>query len=132
MHPQLNIRLHFDPSMILFSESDHPMSRISSELSLYYFPRQETQLPFKGANKQEFFQALPTKFKREEAIAIAQKYNIKPRTADNLLKKLVKQGFLTQPDYGIYMKSSQAIQICTYVICYFLFCFLYICYYLSN
>lgn len=77
-----------------------------SKLMFNNLPKQETQLPFKGANKQEFFQALPTEFKREEAITIAQKYSIKPRTADNLLKKLVEQGFLTQPDYGIYMKSS--------------------------
>ena len=29
----------------------------------------------------------------------------KPRTADNLLKKLVEQGILTQPDYGSYKKK---------------------------
>ena len=67
-------------------------------------PKQETQLPFKGARKQEFFQELPTEFKREQAISIANKYGIKPRTADNLLKKLTEPGILSQPDYGLYKK----------------------------
>jgi hypothetical protein len=68
-------------------------------------PKQETQLPFKGAKKQEFFQKLPTEFKREEAIQIGIKHNLKPRTIDSLLKKLFEKGLLNKPVYGNYSKS---------------------------
>ena len=68
-------------------------------------PKQENIGPFKGANKQEFFKDLPSKFKREEAVQIGNKHNIKERTVGSLLKKLLNQGLLTQPEYGFYQKG---------------------------
>jgi len=69
-------------------------------------PKQEKAIPFKGSNKQAFFTALPLKFKREEAVQIAITYNIKERTVGSLLKKLLDQGILTQPEYGYYQKVT--------------------------
>jgi hypothetical protein len=69
-------------------------------------PKQEKTMPFKGSNKQAFFTALPLKFKREEAVQIAITYNIKERTVGSLLKKLLDQGILTQPEYGYYQKVT--------------------------
>ena len=69
-------------------------------------PKQEKALPFKGGNKQAFFTALPNKFKREEAVQIGITHNIKERTVGSLLKKLLEQGILTQPEYGFYQKVS--------------------------
>lgn len=71
-------------------------------------PKQEKVMPFKGSNKQAFFTALPVKFKREEAVQIGIAHNIKERTVGSLLKKLLEQGILTQPEYGFYQKPSKA------------------------
>ncbi len=69
-------------------------------------PKQEKVMPFKGSNKQAFFTGLPIKFKREEAVQIGISHNIKERTVGSLLKKLLQQGILTQPEYGFYQKVS--------------------------
>lgn len=57
-----------------------------------------------GTKKQILLQELPKSFKRDEAIKLAEKYNLKARTVDNFLKKLVDSKILTQPDYGFYEK----------------------------
>lgn len=69
-------------------------------------PKQEKAMPFQGSNKQAFFTALPVKFKREEAVQIGITHNIKERTVGSLLKKLLEQGILTQPEYGYYQKAT--------------------------
>jgi hypothetical protein len=77
-----------------------------SVLMFNNLPKQEKIAPFKGGNKQQFFTALPVKFKREEAVRIGIAHNIKERTVGSLLKKLVEQAMLTQPEYGYYQKVS--------------------------
>lgn len=57
----------------------------------------------KGENKRGFFNALPTEFTRQQAILIASKFNISPRTADELLKRLLGKK-LNQPKNGNYKK----------------------------
>lgn len=70
-------------------------------------PKQEESGPFKGANnKKKFFEALPQKFKREEAIQIGSKHNLKSRTTDNLLKDLCEKGLLDRPEYGHYQRVA--------------------------
>jgi hypothetical protein len=77
-----------------------------SVLMFNNLPKQEKIVPFKGGNKQQFFTALPVKFKREEAVRIGIAHNIKERTVGSLLKKLVEHAMLTQPEYGYYQKVS--------------------------
>ena len=69
-------------------------------------PQQEKTMPFKGSNKQAYFTALPPRFKREEAVLLGAKFKIKERTVGSLLKKLLEQGILSQPEYGYYQKTS--------------------------
>lgn len=67
-------------------------------------PKQGEQGPFKsGENKMKFFEALPNKFQRKEAIEIAVTFNIKERTADNFLKACLGK-YLIKSDTGSYKK----------------------------
>ncbi len=52
-----------------------------------------------------FFDSLPDEFQRKDAVEIALKINIKERTADGYLSKLVVSKLLDQPRLGIYQKS---------------------------
>jgi len=68
-------------------------------------PKQGEQGPFKGGeNKKQFFDALPKRFTRKEAIEISIVYNLKERTVDNLLKTCIGV-YLSQPEYGVYEKK---------------------------
>ncbi|WP_269684961.1 DUF3987 domain-containing protein [Flavobacterium lacustre] len=68
-------------------------------------PKQGEQGPFKGGdNKKQFFDALPKRFTRKEAIELSNSYNLKERTVDNLLKTCIGV-YLAQPEYGVYEKS---------------------------
>jgi hypothetical protein len=67
-------------------------------------PKQGEQGPFKGGeNKKQFFDALPKRFTRKEAIELSNSYNLKERTVDNLLKTCIGV-YLSQPEYGVYEK----------------------------
>lgn len=67
-------------------------------------PKQNDNYVFRyGDNKRRFFEALPSEFKRAEAIALAEQYNLSIRLADKLLKELTGK-YLTQPQYGSYIK----------------------------
>jgi hypothetical protein len=67
-------------------------------------PKQGEQGPFKsGENKKKFFDALPNKFQRKDAIALASKYQISERTVANILKSCLGK-YLTQPKTGFYEK----------------------------
>lgn len=71
-------------------------------------PKQEDsdEKPFKsGNNKMKFFNALPQKFKRAEAIEIGFKFNIKERTVGTILKSCIGK-YLTQPEFGVYEKIT--------------------------
>lgn len=52
----------------------------------------------------KFFDALPSDFKRKEAIAIAESMDIKERTADSYLSKLVANKYLDNNKFGDYSK----------------------------
>ena len=68
-------------------------------------PKQGEQGPFKGGeNKKQFFDALPKRFTRKEAIELSNSYNLKERTVDNLLKTCTGV-YLSQPEYGVYLKT---------------------------
>ncbi|MDC1324545.1 DUF3987 domain-containing protein [Flavobacteriaceae bacterium] len=72
-------------------------------------PKKEEAGVFKGANnKKQFFEALPQNFKREEAILIGKKYQLKDRSIDALLKSLVGS-HLSQPSYGHYQKTTDKL-----------------------
>ena len=69
-------------------------------------PKQGEQGPFKtGEKKKQFFEALPTEFKRKEAIEIGKTYKLSERTIDNLLKACLGT-LLTKTEYGNYKKES--------------------------
>lgn len=68
-------------------------------------PKQGEQGPFKsGENKKKFFDALPDKFQRKEAIEIGKKFDIGERTVGNFLKSCLGK-YLTQPKTGFYEKK---------------------------
>lgn len=67
-------------------------------------PKQGEQGPFKsGENKKKFFDALPNKFQRKEAIEIGKKFDIGERSVGNFLKSCLNN-YLTQPKTGFYEK----------------------------
>jgi hypothetical protein len=67
-------------------------------------PKQGEQGPFKsGENKKQFFDILPKRFVRKEAIELAKSYNIGERTVGTLLKNCLET-HLNQPEYGVYEK----------------------------
>lgn len=69
-------------------------------------PKQGEQGPFKsGQNKKQFFEALPSKFQRKEAIEIGKKFDIGERSVGNFLKSCLGK-YLEQPDYGNYRKIN--------------------------
>lgn len=61
--------------------------------------------------KDKFYNLLPDEFTRKEAIDIAAKLNIKPRTADKYLYELTPSLLSKDPAYGKYKKQSmQSLQ----------------------
>ena len=67
-------------------------------------PKQGEQGPFKsGENKKKFFDALPSKFQRKEAVEIGKKFDIGERSVGNFLKSCLGK-YLEQPEYGFYKK----------------------------
>ena len=69
-------------------------------------PKQGEQGPFKsGENKKKFFDALPNKFQRKEAIEIGKKFDIGERSVGNFLKSCLGK-YLEQPEYGNYRKIN--------------------------
>ena len=56
-----------------------------------------------------FYLKLPVKFKRKEAIKLAEKMGVKERTADYYLSKLTKTCFLKKEKEGVYEKESHNI-----------------------
>ena len=67
-------------------------------------PKQEEGSVFKsGSNKQHFFNALPDKFQRKEAIEIAKNFNMSERSVGTFLKLCLGK-YLEQPEYGNYKK----------------------------
>ena len=62
--------------------------------------------PYKsGDNKKKFYEALPIKFSRQEAVVLGDSFCIKERTVGTILKNCLGK-YLTQPAYGIYEKIS--------------------------
>lgn len=67
-------------------------------------PKQGEQGLFKsGQNKKLFFDSLPTRFTRKEAIELAKTFNIAERTVGSFLKSCLGK-YLQQPEYGVYEK----------------------------
>jgi hypothetical protein len=61
--------------------------------------------------KERFYNLLPDEFLRKEAIEIATKLNIKPRTADKYLNELTPSNLIKDPVYGKYKKQNmQSVQ----------------------
>jgi hypothetical protein len=54
-------------------------------------------------DKQKFFDALPDKFSRNEAVALGTKFALKPPTVDKFLKKCDGK-LLERPSFGNYRK----------------------------
>jgi hypothetical protein len=64
----------------------------------------EESQPYKnGDNKLKFFEALPDKFSRQEAVVLGDTFGIKERTVGTILKSCLGK-YLFQPDYGKYEK----------------------------
>ena len=76
-----------------------------SLLMFHNLPKQEDSGLFRSAdNKKKFFDALPSSFKRQEAIELAKTFNLSPRSVDAMLKSLLGSR-LSQPNYGTYLKG---------------------------
>ncbi|MDP3352972.1 MAG: hypothetical protein Q8S44_04455 [Flavobacteriaceae bacterium] len=74
-------------------------------------PKEEDkeQDPFKsGQNKKLFFDSLPTRFTRKEAVELAKTFNMAERTVGSFLKSCLGN-FLVQPEYGMYEKINSKI-----------------------
>jgi hypothetical protein len=68
-------------------------------------PKQVGQGPFKsGENKKKFFDSLPTKFQRKEAIELGKKFDIGERSVDGFLKSCL-DNYLKQTKTGFYEKK---------------------------
>ena len=75
-----------------------------SLLMYHNLPKQDDAQVFKGStNKQKFYEQLPHKFKRAEAVDLGGRYKMSLRTVDNLLKKL-QPDYLISEEYGVYTK----------------------------
>ena len=75
-----------------------------SLLMFHNLPKQEDSGLFRSAdNKKKFFDALPSSFKRQEAIELAKSFNLSARSVDAMLKALLGSR-LSQPNYGTYLK----------------------------
>ena len=64
---------------------------------------------FTNVRKQKFFNVLPDKFLRKEAMVFCKKCNISQRTAIRYLRELLEKGYLNQSDlerYGEYSKNT--------------------------
>lgn len=71
-------------------------------------PKQEDEEhgPFKsGQNKKLFFDALPSRFTRKEAVELGNTFNMAERTVGTFLKNCLGS-YLIQPEYGVYNKIS--------------------------
>jgi hypothetical protein len=67
-------------------------------------PKHEEGGVFKsGQNKKLFFDALPKRFTRGQAIELAKNFNIAERTVGTFLKSCLEK-YLQQPEYGVYAK----------------------------
>jgi hypothetical protein len=67
-------------------------------------PKQNGNTVFRsGNNKQNFFDALPSDFKRAEAVELGKSFYLSTRSVDNLLKELIGE-YLTQNKFGNYLK----------------------------
>jgi hypothetical protein len=67
-------------------------------------PKQDEGGVFKsGQNKKLFFDALPQRFTRGEAIELAKNFNMAERTTGTFLKLCLGK-YLQQPEYGVYEK----------------------------
>lgn len=60
--------------------------------------------PSMGNSEQKFFNALPKKFDRLEAVQVGEGINLKPRSCDGYLKRLVDKGKLEKVANGVYLK----------------------------
>jgi hypothetical protein len=60
--------------------------------------------------KDKFYSLLPVEFTRKEAVEIAAKLNIKPRTTDKYLSELTPSHLTKDPLYGRYKKASGSNQ----------------------
>jgi hypothetical protein len=56
--------------------------------------------------KDKLYSLLPIEFTRKEAVEIASKLNIKPRTTDKYLYELTPSHLSKDPVYGKYKKQS--------------------------
>lgn len=75
-------------------------------------PKSEVLKDFKGAhNKINFYKALPLAFERKDIIELAGNYEMKPRTLDQFLHKLIKAKKLKKIRSGSYVKvDSRTLQ----------------------
>jgi Protein of unknown function (DUF3987)/VirE N-terminal domain len=96
-------------SEIICSDDDFNLSvklvTVLQEHSIFMFK----DLPKSGSitdkTLKKFFDALPLNFKRKEAISIAESMDIKERTADTYLSKLVTNKYLDKNKFGDYTKN---------------------------
>ena len=85
------------------------LSEIYMQHSILMFnnlPKQEGGPKFeKNDYKLRFFESLPAKFTRAEAIALGVKYKMSARTVDDLLRNAINHKFLIRPEkIGFYQK----------------------------
>ena len=90
-------------------ESAMSLTKMYFEHGFFIYDRLPTstnnKLKMKNENKQLFYDNLPNRFQRKEAIVIARKIPVPKRSADRYLEKLLKANFLGKLPNGIYYKK---------------------------
>lgn len=91
-----------------FSSAIHLTTMFYEHAMLVFraLPKQNTSTVKLGTDKQTYFNNLPYRFKREEAIGAGKGVGLTPDSVDKLLRKLTKNGLLNKADYGYYQKTT--------------------------
>lgn len=85
------------------------LGEVYKEHALYVYSvlsKNEKNKTVADKNLKLFYEMLPNRFSRKDALTVGEKLSIVPRTVDKYLAKLVDSGNLTQPKYGEYSKPN--------------------------
>jgi hypothetical protein len=78
---------------------------MSNKIIYYALPTQ-TETPKQPNQKQQFLEALPPEFSRQDYLKTAQSLNIPDKTAEKHIAKFVQNGLINHFSHGKYKKQS--------------------------
>lgn len=80
------------------------MAEVYKEHALYMFGTLPKSNKAGVGKVKDFFDHLPNQFERKDAVAVGDRFGIKPRTVDKYLSDFQTKKVLTQHSYGVYKK----------------------------